>query len=101
MFASLLDPGRHRKKLLLALVRWLKKRVGKWPGSFLTVLISISVPLTPTITTGGDTLLRGHCRWLLPISRANVITVKMGGAVLCAGGCPPTTKKVLRRESWK
>jgi hypothetical protein len=47
------------------------------------ILASISVPLTPAITTGGGTLVRGRCRFLLLTIRANAtITVKKGDSFL-------------------
>src|SRR4029077_17879191 len=50
--------------------------------------------LTPTTTMGDDTLpLKGRCRSLLIVSRANVITLKIGEVVFCAGGCLRTDKK--------
>jgi hypothetical protein len=43
---------------------------------------------------GDDTLpLKGRCRSLLIVSRANVITLKIGEVVFCAGGCLRNDKK--------
>src|SRR6516164_1350048 len=61
--------------------------------------MSISVPLTPTITTDGGTLLRGRCRLHLLISRANAITGKVGGVVFAAGEFPPPLKSFRRGKA--